>query len=200
MGAKLQRGLARQVVDTGSVGQERAAVGALVKRPWVGVKVLAETAAERLGSLVACAERDLHDGFGGFAQLPGGSFEAQSSDQLVQRLAHHAREDAVEVKPGKRCDGGEVIEREFLVQVRVNVLQDAQDAGLVVLEGGGLHGHEDVLADSAVCILIVLAELRNFSGLRFAEVVRGDPGIGCDKAVFPRSARLNTKAAKSAKR
>jgi hypothetical protein len=89
-------------------------------------------ARERLVRLVTRVERDRGDGRVGAQQPPRGALEPESPHQLERRLPHHSTEDAVEVERGQARLLGERLERERLVEVRDDVLDDALDGVRVV--------------------------------------------------------------------
>ena len=90
-----------------------------------------EGACEGLVGLIAGIEGDLGHRIGGGFQLLRGALQPQPAYILLHRLARHATEDAVEVERREARHPGEVLEREFLVEVALDVEHDAEDAFLV---------------------------------------------------------------------
>lgn len=94
-----------------------------------------EGAGEGLVSFVACIECQAYDLLVGELEAMGGAFEPETADVLLDGFADHAAKDAVKVKGGESGDGGEIVEGELVVEVHLNVHEDAEDA-LGVVAGG----------------------------------------------------------------
>lgn len=59
--------------------------------------------------------------------MSSGAFETQSADVLHHRFTHHATENPVEVKRREVRDACEIIDRQILVQVRLDMDEHPQD-------------------------------------------------------------------------
>lgn len=121
-------------------------------------ELLPENAGESLVRIVARIEGDLDDRSRTGVQLPGGALEAEPAHEGLDRFSYHAGENAVKVIRGKAGDAGECAERERLIEMSSDVGEDTEEAGLVVLLGGGLHRTLRVLPQLLSVCLMVFAQ------------------------------------------
>jgi hypothetical protein len=87
----------------------------------------------------ACFERDF--GYGAVLQLqfPGGTFQPQAADVVLQRFADQASENTVKMEARKGGDGRQILQFQLVIQMALNVYERPHDALVVVLLRGRSH-------------------------------------------------------------
>jgi hypothetical protein len=94
--------------------------------------VVAECTREACCRLKAVALRDLeYAGLMQQRQRAGRALQPDSPDEVRQRLAGDRDEDPVEVERRKGCDRRQPLQRQFVGEVRLNVVDGAIDPPLI---------------------------------------------------------------------
>ena len=108
--------------------------GAVTKR-------LGEGAAEGFVRLVAGGEGGIDNAAARLGlQRGGGALQTDAADEAGDRFPDHPGKETVEMIGREAGNSGELFEDEWLIEVGLNMIQHAQEALFVVVEGARVHG------------------------------------------------------------
>lgn len=112
----------------------------LAKLRWGCSKSPREGPGERLVGVIARLQCDLDDRSRPALEAMGSAFQTEPSNVLGGRFAHEGTKQPMEVVRGRRRRAREILERQRVVEVLLNVDQRCEDSLLVARVGrGGRH-------------------------------------------------------------